>query len=77
MDLSTSKDRLIYRGLSTRSHIVRESQRYCHILYINMNINELFPYPLCRGPTLKWAEFEVGRVVHKTNKGLLKKTATF
>ena len=31
-----------------------------------MNIDELLSYPFCRGPTLKWAEFEVGRVVHKT-----------
>ena len=31
-----------------------------------MNINELFSYSLCRGSTLIWAEFEVGRVVHKT-----------
>ena len=33
-----------------------------------MNTNEFFSYPLCRGPTLKLAEFEVDRVVHKTLK---------
>ena len=42
------------------------------ILYINMNMNELFPYSLCRGLTLKRSDFEVGRVVHKTLRGVIK-----